>query len=242
MIILYTDFTLHGPYVGQLKAAIYKQNPSVNIIDLMHDVPNFNIRYSACLLNSLIEYFPDDSVFCCVIDPGVGSARQSIVLKINNQYLIGPDNGLFEYILRSSHKSQAYKIVWAPSQLSATFHGRDIFAVIAARIAQMDFSGIDKLPLNDILRFDWENNLAEIIYIDAYGNLMTGIAASAISTETVIELKGRRVYFAKTYAEMPTNQPCWYVNSNQLVEIALREQNTAKAYSSQIGDIVNILE
>ncbi len=240
MIILYTDFTLRGPYVGQLKAAIYQKNPTINIIDLMHDAPNFNVKHSACLLNSLVQYCPDSSVFCCVVDPGVGSARQAIVLKINSQYFVGPDNGLFEYILRSANKPEAYKILWEPPQLSSTFHGRDIFAPIAANIAQADFSGIDSMPLNNIMRFDWADNLSEIIYIDGYGNLMTGIAASAISAKTMLEYKDTKIHFAKTYSDMPVGKLCWYINSNQLVEIALREKNAAKTYSFEIGSVISI--
>ncbi|VAW91040.1 hypothetical protein MNBD_GAMMA23-2576 [hydrothermal vent metagenome] len=238
MIILYTDFTLQGPYVGQLKAAIYKQYSNAKIVDLMHDVPSFDVKHSACLLNSLIQYFPEDSVFCCVVDPGVGSARQAIVLKVAGQYFVGPDNGLFEYLLRSNDKLQAYKISWQPAQLSTTFHGRDIFAPIAANIAQGNFSGIESISLDSITCFDWANDLFEIIYIDAYGNLMTGITASGISKEAILELNGTKIQFAKTYTDMPTGKLCWYVNSNQLVEIALRGQSAANVYSSKIGDIV----
>ncbi len=238
MIILYTDFSLQGPYVGQLKAAIYKQYSNAKVVDLMHDAPSFNIKHSACLLSSLAQYFPEDSVFCCVVDPGVGSARQAIVLKVGSQYFVGPDNGLFEYLLRSKDKLQAYKISWQPAQLSTTFHGRDIFAPIAANIAQRDFSGIEGIPLNNITRFDWANDLFEIIYIDTYGNLMTGIAASSISIKTILELNSTKIQFAKTYTDMPTGELCWYINSNQLIEIALRGQSAAKVYSFQIGDIV----
>jgi len=238
MIILYTDFTLQGPYVGQLKAAIYKQHSNATVVDLMHDAPSFDVKHSACLLNSLIQYFPEGSVFCCVVDPGVGSARQAVVLKAGSQYFVGPDNGLFEYLLRSKDKLQAYTISWQPTQLSTTFHGRDIFAPIAANIAQRDFSGIEGISLNNITRFDWANDLFEVIYIDAYGNLMTGIAASSVSIETIFELNGTKIKFAKTYADMPAGELSWYINSNHLIEIALRGQSAAKVHSSQIGDAV----
>ncbi len=241
MIILYTDFTLRGPYVGQLKAAVYAKHPDAKVIDLMHDAPGFDVKHSACLLNSLIQYFPLDSVFCCVVDPGVGSSRQAIVLKVNSQYFVGPDNGLFEYILRSAKDIQAYKITWQPLELSCTFHGRDIFAPVAAKIMQADFDGIENIPVNDVMRFDWPNDIFEIIYIDAYGNLMTGIAATAISRATILELKGIKIYFSKTYADMLPDTLCWYVNSNQLVEIALREGHAAKTHFCEIGDSVNIL-
>jgi len=242
MILLYTDFTFNGPYLGQLKAAIYQNNTEAQIIDLMHDVPSFDVKHSAYLLNSLVEYFPDGSVFCCVIDPEVGSKREAIALKIGEQYFIGPDNGIFEYLLRSKKDTQGYKIIWKPKTLSTTFHGRDIFAPIAANISKNDFSGLKSIPLSNLKRFDWSNNLFEVIYIDAYGNMMTGISASAIDEEDILGLAGIKISFAKTYSDMHKDTMCWYINSNQLVEIALRERNASETYSCKIGAVINLIK
>lgn len=240
MILLFTDFSLQGPYVAQLKAAIYNINPELKIIDLMHDAPVFDIKHSACLLNSLIPSVPANSIFCCVVDPGVGSSRRPIVIKSGNNYFIGPDNGLFEYIYRKNDYLEFYNILWRPQVISNTFHGRDLFAPIAARISNGIFDGIQVLDSSEVKRYAWSDDLCEIIYIDHFGNLMTGIRSSSISNDKVIFLKGNEVIYSDTYSNMPEDTLCWYINSNQLVEIGLNKKNAAVTYYSQIGDLVEL--
>jgi len=241
MIILYTDFSQLGPYVGQLKSVIYQHNPGSKIIDLMHDAPMFDVKHSAYLLNSLTPYFTNESVFCCVVDPGVGGARKNIVVKADDKHYIGPDNGLFEYIIRSASKLEYYTISWEPEVLSTTFHGRDIYAPIAAQIDSGIFEEIKKIEPKDITRFNWPNDLLEIIYIDSFGNLMTGIRATSIDIESILHIKGEKVYFSKTYTTMPDGQVCWYVNSNGLIEIALNKDNAGLKYDIKIGETVGFL-
>lgn len=241
MIILFTDFGLQGPYVGQLKSVLYQNNPDSKIIDLMHDAPMFDIKHSACLLNSLIQYFPVGSVFCCVVDPGVGSDRNAIVVKANDQYFVGPDNGLFEYLVRSDPDFTAYYIVWQPEVLSKTFHGRDIFAPITAQIDAGDFDSLEKINQNDLKRFSWPNDVFEIIYIDHFCNLMTGIRESSISAETELVFNGQNISYVETYSNMPDGQLCWYINSNQLVEIGLNKMNAGLVHTAQIGDPLEII-
>jgi len=105
----------------------------------------FDIKHSACMLNSFTQYLPVGSVFCCVVDPGVGSDRNAIVVKANENYFVGPDNGLFEYVCRSDSDFRLYNIVWSPDVLSTTFHVRDIFAPIAAQIDNSVFDSLDKI-------------------------------------------------------------------------------------------------
>ena len=241
MIILYTDFSQLGPYVGQLKSVISQYNPDSKIIDLIHDAPMFDVKHSAYFLNSLTPYFSDESVFCCVVDPGVGGTRNNIVVKADNKYYIGPDNGLFEYIIRSASKLEYYTISWEPEVLSTTFHGRDIYAPIAAQIDSGFFEEIEKIAPKDVTRFNWPNDLYEIIYIDSFGNLMTGIRATSIDIESILHIKGEKVYFSKTYTTMPDGQVCWYVNSNGLIEIALNKDNAGLKYDIKIGEAVGFL-
>ena len=241
MIVLFTDFSLNGPYVGQLKSAIFQNCPESKIIDLIHDAPVFDIKHSACLLNSLIQYLPVGSVFCCVVDPGVGSERNAIVIKANENYFVGPDNGLFEYICRSNPDFTLYNIVWRPDVLSTTFHGRDIFAPIAAQIDNSVFDSIENIKPDEIQRFSWPNDLFEIIYIDHFGNLMTGIRDTSMSSEIVLNLNGQKVTYGSTYANMPHGVLCWYINSNHLVEIGLNQQNAALVQGVKIGDQLKII-
>lgn len=233
MIFLYTDFSLNGPYVGQLKSAIYEVNSNANIIDLMHDAPACNIKYSALLLKQLVNYLPNSCVCCCVVDPGVGGKRSNIVVRFDNKYFVGPDNGLFEYILRSEGLLKTYEITWKPKSLSNTFHGRDIFAPTAARIENKNFDGLTETSLNNIQRNIWDNDLYEIIHIDNFGNLMTGIHSSSMSFSESLTLNGYKVEYVKTYELMPESTLCWYINSSDLVEIGLKA-DSAKSYTKSL--------
>ena len=240
MIILFTDFTLNGPYVGQVKSAIYQYHSKSVVIDLMHDVPMFDTKHASCLLNSFISFFPKKSVFCCVVDPGVGSDRNAIVVKADDRYFVGPDNGLFEYICKMSTRLEYFTITWKPKLLSSTFHGRDIFAPIAASIDRGVFDGLESTNSKNIKRFPWPVDLYEIIYIDPFGNLMTGVRGSSLSSESILELNGQKINYAVTYSNMPEGELCWYVNSNNLVEIGVNLSSAALQGSYRIGMKINI--
>ena len=213
MIILYTDFSLLGPFVGQIKSVIYQYKLDSKVIDLMHDAPMFNIKHSACLLNSLTPYFPTGDVFCCVVDPGVGSTRNSIVVKADDKFYIGPDNGLFEYIIRSANKLQYFNIIWKPEVLSATFHGRDIYAPIAAQIDSGNFDGLEIIDPDAVTRFDWPNDLYEIIYIDHYGNAITGVDAVSMNKTNIIKIGEIELHHARTFSDVSEGRMFWHENS-----------------------------
>jgi len=239
MIVLFTDFSYQGPYVGQLKASILSENSTVKIIDLMHDAPMFKVQYSSLLLGSLINVFPKGSIFCCVIDPGVGSNRNPIVVKVRGNYFIGPDNGLFEYVLRNTESYECYKIIYQPKELSNTFHGRDIFAPTAAMVSQQKFDYLEKIE--SINRYDWPDSLQSIIYIDSFGNLMTGIHSKDISFQNTIVYQDNQLTYAKTYTEMDKDKHYWYINSSGLVEIAANTHQAAIALNSAIGDTIKVV-
>ena len=136
MIALFTDFGWQGPYVGQMKAVLYKHALSKPIVDLMHDAPTFNPRSSAYLLASVVSCFAKDSVFLCIVDPGVGSAeRKPVIVKADDYWFVGPDNGLFNIVAKRANKLEWWDITWQPDNLSNTFHGRDLFAPVAGLLA-----------------------------------------------------------------------------------------------------------
>ncbi len=128
MIVLFTDFGEVGPYTGQIKAVLAREAPGVDVVDLLHDAPAFQARPSSYLLATLIDVFPTETVFICVIDPGVGGDRAAIVVEADGRWFVGPDNGLFEIVMRRANDVMAWNITWRPDSLSASFHGRDLFA------------------------------------------------------------------------------------------------------------------
>ena len=132
MIVLFTDFGLHGPYTGQVKAVLHRMAPGVPAIDLFADAPVGSPKPSAYLLGVYAAWFPVGTVFLCIVDPGVGGTRPAIVLEADGRWYVGPGNGLFELIQRRATRTRSWDIDWRPERLSASFHGRDLFAPVAA--------------------------------------------------------------------------------------------------------------
>ena len=136
MIVLFTDFGLQGPYTGQMKAVLHQMAPDVPIIDLFADAPAGNPKASAYLLAAYAHWFAAGTTFLCVVDPGVGGARPPVMLDADGRWYVGPGNGLFELIERRATTARSFDIDWRPQHLSASFHGRDLFAPVSAMLAR----------------------------------------------------------------------------------------------------------
>jgi len=239
MILLFTDYGWQGAYVGQLKAAIHKISASVSVTDLQHDAPQFNPRASAYLLASLIGFISPDAVVLAVVDPGVGnSARRPLVMKADGRWYVGPDNGLFNGIAKQAEQVEFWRIGWQPEMLTKTFHGRDLFAPVAAMLDIGKMPELTPLSAEDIGFANWPVELAEAIYVDNFGNVMTGLKGANVSTDMRIRLADRDVGFAETFSAVAEGEGFWYVNANGLVEIAVNQGTAALAYNLKIGDPV----
>ncbi len=238
-IVLFTDFGAGDLYVGQVKAVLQRLAPRVAVIDLLHDAPAFNVRASAHLLAAMVGCFGEDSVFLTVVDPGVGGARSAVVMQADERWYVGPDNGLLSVIGARAAKGDCWRILWQPEKLSATFHGRDLFAPVAATLAVQ--SGLPKgwLEHAGALNVDFGGgDLPELIYVDHYGNAHTGIRASGIPREAQLALGEQRLPFARVYSEVAEGAAFWYENSQGLVEIAIRCGSAAQLLGLKIGDDV----
>ncbi|WP_245644179.1 SAM hydrolase/SAM-dependent halogenase family protein [Magnetospirillum moscoviense] len=221
-IFLFTDYGVTGPYVGQVKAALLAQGFAGPVIDLMADAPAFDPKASAYLLAALLPRMPADAVGLCVVDPGVGGDRAALVVKADGRLLVGPDNGLFELAARRAATLGIWRIEWQPDELSATFHGRDLFAPVAADLAQGRRPQTPWCsPTQRIDRGDWPNDWAVTIYVDGFGNVMTGLRGEAVAGDDVLVVNGHRLTAARTFSDLPPGQPFWYVNSVGLVELAV---------------------
>ncbi len=240
MIALFTDFGWQGPYVGQLKAVLHRLAPAKPIVDLMHDAPTFNPRSAAYLLASLVSGFGKETVFLCVVDPGVGRPeRLPVIVKADDYWFVGPDNGLFNVLARRATVLQWWDIIWRPDNLSNTFHGRDIFAPVAAMLAHGKmYDAREERQARDRILPDWEDDLAEILYIDHYGNCMTGVRASTLSEQTRIEIANQSLVKVKTFSDMPEGQAFWFENSSGLVELAMNRANISKKLGLVEGNSV----
>jgi len=235
MIVIFTDFGLNGPYTGQMKAVLLQQAPDIPIVDLFADAPMFNPAAAAQLLAAYSTEFPAGTVFLCVVDPGVGGERLPLVLRADGRDFVGPDNGLFHRLIKQSQRLEAWRITYQPRQLSASFHGRDLFAPVAAMLARGEPVPGEPLPVNKLMGISWPQALHEVVYIDHYGNGMTGISARDIGSQAILEVSGKRLDYARTFSEVPSQGLFWYANANDLVEIAQNGGSAAETLGLYIG-------
>ncbi|HKQ31120.1 MAG TPA: SAM-dependent chlorinase/fluorinase, partial [Burkholderiales bacterium] len=239
MIVLFTDFGRDDPYVGQLHAVLARDAPNISVIDLFHAVPNFDIRAGAYLLPAYTADFPAGTVFVCVVDPGVGGARVPVAVCADGRWYIGPDNGLFSVLARRAEHVESYAIRWRPPALSASFHGRDLFAPVAARVARGEPPEWDAVSLTTPA---WPEDLAQIVYIDHYGNAITGLRAEAVPPGRRLRVGKRTYAYARVFAEAVRGRGFWYVNANGLVELAVREDSAARRLGLRVGMSVRIIK
>ncbi|MDA1133172.1 MAG: SAM-dependent chlorinase/fluorinase, partial [Proteobacteria bacterium] len=181
MIALFTDFGIGSPYVGQMHAALARDAPEMPVIDLCNDLAPFDAGAAAFLLPAFAAQFPADTVFLSVVDPGVGSERGAVMIRAGAQWFVGPDNGLFNEVARHAADPEWWDITWRPDHLSASFHGRDLFAPVAARLARGEPPpGVAADP-RERIDFGSPPDLARVVYIDAFGNALTGLRAETLA-------------------------------------------------------------
>lgn len=230
MLVLLTDFGLSGPYMGQVRAVLATHAPAVPVIDLFADLPAFQPRCAAYLLPAYCQKpFPAGTVFVCVVDPGVGTDRAPVMIHADGYWFVGPDNGLFSQVVRRARQVAAWRIDWVPETVSATFHGRDIFAPVAAALARGEHPGSGQPEMSDVTaldpasldRADWPDDWLAVIYIDHYGNLITGLRASQMPEGAVISVQDQVVGQYATFGDVPEGDMLCYANSNGLMEIAV---------------------
>jgi S-adenosyl-L-methionine hydrolase (adenosine-forming) len=236
VIALFTDFGLEGPYTGQMKAVLARDAAGVPVIDLFSDAPAGDAMSGAYLLAAYAAWWPAGTVFLCVIDPGVGSDRAAVIVQADGRWFVGPDNGLFELIARRATALNCWEITWRPLPLSASFHGRDLFAPMAAVLANNESPPGTKRPLGR--RPDWPDDLSWVVYIDRYGNAITGLRASSLPRAARLTAGGRALPRARVFADMPEGEPFWYENSNGLAEIAVNRGRADVLLSIKVGSVV----
>jgi S-adenosylmethionine hydrolase len=248
LVILATDYGTDSIYVGLLKGAVYARAPKVRIDDLTNGIPNFDILAGAYIIAEGCVTYPEGTVFCCVVDPGVGTARRPIALTTKNGwYFVAPDNGLLTLVAErygvAEVRECTNKTLWRVSDTSTTFHGRDIFGPVAGALAagtpfeqvgdkRDDIERID-LPVSRV-----ENGLAsgQIIRADTYGNLVTNVRREDFEKlgikkgEGVDITVGEARYSAPyvgTYGDVPPGDRLVVIQSAGFVELAANMNSLA---------------
>jgi S-adenosylmethionine hydrolase len=223
-----------------MKAVLARQAPGVPSIDLMADVPAWDVMGAAYLLPAFVGEFMPGDVFLCVVDPGVGSDRLPVMLEADGRWFVGPGNGLFELVARRAGGKPAWwRIAWTPERLSSSFHGRDLFAPIAARLARGErpegTGWAEPLDGEAVRRADWPDDLPRVVLVDAYGNAVTGLRAGMVPDGVRFRVGKRNLDRAGTFSDVSPGTPFWYENSNGLVEFAVNGGRADRALGIEVG-------
>jgi len=240
MIVLLTDFG-QSEYVGVMKAVIYNINPDATIVDLCHDISPQSIIEASWILKNNHNYFPDGSVFCCVVDPGVGSERKAIAVKTTRSCFVAPDNGLLWETLNRLDIIEIRELA-VHENASRTFHGRDLFAKAAAKIDSAGFQNLGR-KIETIEKFQLHKKGREgiVVRIDRFGNIITNLESLHKNSYSV-ETKGReyQINFYPVYNTATENELFLIEGSCNTLEISLRNDNANTKLQLKPGDKIRI--
>ncbi|MGZ5093144.1 MAG: SAM hydrolase/SAM-dependent halogenase family protein [Burkholderiales bacterium] len=239
-IFLYTDFGSADIYVGQVKGVLHGAAPDSPVIDLLNDARCFEVTASAHLLAALAPQLPLGAVVMAVVDPGVGGTRDAIVLEADGRWFVAPDNGLVSVVAARAGQKRCCSIGRIPKTVSVSFHGRDLFAPAAARIARGEVDWLSRPVKAELdVRLGAED-LLQIIYSDHYGNAITGIRADTVDPVCRVTLGARALEKARVFSDVPTGSAFWYENSIGLVEIAANGASAAVLLNLSVGQSVGL--
>ncbi len=249
-IVLLSDFGDTDIYSGLMKGVILGINPDAKIVDLTHNIEPQNIKQAAFALMNSFDFFPKGSIFNCVVDPGVGSQRDAIVLKADDKYLVGPNNGIFSYILDRHKLQYAVKISnqkFLLENISNTFHGRDVFAPVSGHLSKgtdikelgelADISEIIRLSNLKVERISKTYYQAEIICKDRFGNLIS--TADRVFCDKLKKESENLLFkiadlsingISNTYSDVGEGAALVYIGSSGFLEVGIRNGSFADQY------------
>jgi S-adenosylmethionine hydrolase len=241
-VTLITDFGLSDGYVGAMKGVIIDILPWVTVVDVTHDIRPQDIRQAAYVLNTVAPYFPECTVHLVVVDPGVGADRRAIAVYTENAVFVGPDNGVFTWIYKTQTVREIRELTnpyYKRSEVSPTFHGRDLFAPFAAHIA----AGVPAASIGPVVgapitfeipepKVKYDGSIqGHVIHIDSFGNIITNITREmlAASPNWTFEIAGMDIrVFRKAYAYAREGQIFALIGSQDFLEISIRNGNAAQ--------------
>jgi len=238
LVTLTTDFGTADGYVGAMKGVLLSRCRDVCIVDVSHEIPRHDVGHAAYALATCAATFPPGTIHVVVVDPGVGSARRAVILETGGQLFVGPDNGVFALVAASD--ARAHVIVdprFTAAEVSATFHGRDIFAPAAAALASgLPASGAGPaVPLSAPAT----GSGPRVLHVDAFGNLVTNLRAHDLGAGFV--LGGQRFTgLQRTYADVAVGELCAYVGSAGTIEVAVREGRAADRLGLGRGALIAV--
>jgi hypothetical protein len=249
IITLTTDFGLNDAYAGVVKGVILGIFPKARLVDITHNIAPQNIIEACYILLTSVSFFPPGTVHLAVVDPGVGTSRRPILVSRQEQFLLGPDNGLFSDFIDESAKVYVLnRPGFFLKNVSQTFHARDIFAPVAAHLARgAEPSQLGEL-ITDAVRLKRpepviENNriLGTVIYIDRFGNIITNIRVGQVSENAVVRILGKEIQgISQSYNQHQPGTLLAIIGSAGFLEIALACDNAALRLKAGVGQPVEV--
>lgn len=248
VVTLITDFGIRDFYVSAMKAVLVRHSPQVRLIDITHEVPRHDIPFGSITLERALASFDPGTIHLAVIDPGVGTSRRILIVKMHGQIVVCPDNGLITWAWRRLGAGHVYELTWKPAVSSSTFHGRDIMAPVAGLLVTGAAIAELARPIDDPILLDIHVAIAahrkvSIIHIDQFGNATTNLPA-----EELVKLPG--VNFSirghllgpcrHSYSDVERGQPLALIGSSGLLEIAVREGSAQRQFNLHSGDAVEL--
>jgi S-adenosylmethionine hydrolase len=252
LIALTTDFGTTDAFVGVMKGVIASGAPGVPVIDVTHGVPPQDVLAGALVLRHAVPYFPPGTIHVAVVDPGVGSARRPLCVETNHALLVGPDNGLLSLAAPPETTRRVIHLTeerFFRTPRSATFHGRDVFAPVAAALASgtlvaslgSEISDMKRLHVPVVVRED-AHLRGEVLYVDHFGNLVTNIPADALPARSTVQIGTTRIHgVAPSYSAGVPGMPLAVVNSWDVLEIAVRDGSARERLGAGVGAPVVII-
>jgi len=254
LITLLSDFG--DVYPASMKGVILSVNPEVNIVDISHSVPRYNVRAGAFMLMTTAGYFPSGTVHIAVVDPGVGTERRCIAIRAESpskvHYFVGPDNGLLIPAARSAGEFEVFEITNRNlflGKVSSTFHGRDIFAPAAAHISKgLDIKNAGR-QIFDFVDLDFGEGKkrkgtleGKIIFIDSFGNMVTNISSRIVDFKLgdLLEIGKKRVTYHISYGFCKIGEPLVLIGSHGYLEIAVNQGNAALFFNKKEDDKITL--
>jgi hypothetical protein len=254
IITLTTDFGLIDGYVGTMKGVLLSLCPEAELVDISHEIRPQAVKQAAYVLSTAVPYFPPGTVHLVVVDPTVGSERRPLVIETGRAFYVAPDNGVLSLAFHHDPARRAVHLTNARYRLAhvtATFHGRDIFAPAAAHLACGTGPGEmgDPVPLSELVTLpdleprrrpdgSWQG---EILHIDRFGNLITNVRIRDPGSSMAVTAGGRRIEtLSRTFADAEPGQLLTYRGSSGYLEVAVREGSAAHTLGLGIGDPIQV--
>ncbi len=251
-IALLTDFGTKDYFVGAMKGVILQINENAKIIDITHEIEPQNIRSANFILRACYRSFPRKTIFVAVVDPGVGSNRRAILVVAEDYFFIAPDNGLLSFIFNEAGNLRVFEISntdYFNHPVSKTFHGRDVFAPCAAHLSRAvspenfgnEISDYNEFKENKPQRLSENTVVAEIIYADHFGNLITNLTRSDLPEKFYLEFKNQKIEKIQDFFAEAENEEVFMIfGSSGFLEIAVFQNSAKKILNAEIGDKIKV--